>query len=205
MQSSAILKHRLSTEWAVTHFHHHVRKEDRVPGRLRRNQAQKARLVSTKYYYKTAVVAMDRNAFKPAPTSERSKGFLVVNDEGRYWVAPAIDFVSVWSEAEKYWLEEERIQREAQELSAARQKRQGEAYAYGARRATERREGAESSIRALLGGEAAERARITTAHEVRYSEENDSFRPVVTGMVTLMLSDWERMMELINELRDEAR
>ena len=204
MQSSAILKQRLTTDWAVVHYRHHVPKVQRVPGILRRSQAMKARLVSTQYYYKTSVISTDRSMFKLAPTSERSKGFLVT-DGTNFWIAPAVDFVCKWAEAEAPWLVEEEVARKAQEERDAKAKREQDAYTYAQRRAIERRTGAEDSIRALAGADFLESTRISIGASVSYDPERDRYAPVVDGSIQLPLRAFERIIEKYNELLDEVR
>lgn len=204
MQSSQILKQRLTTEWAVTDPHRHVPKSSRVVGILNRSQARKATLVSTKYYYKSGRVVDDRSYFQLAPTSERSKGFLVT-DGNVYWVAPAIDFVSKWAEAEKPWLEAEAAAKALQEAQEKRYERTREAQRYAQQKAQQRADGARDSIKAVLGEKALNDAHVNTSYEVDYDEQKDVVRPRVYGSVMVTLADWERLMEKLSDALDAGR
>jgi hypothetical protein len=204
MQASVILKQRLTTEWAVTHPRHHVPKAYRVVGVLPRSLASKVTLVSTKYYRKTSVITDNRSLFVLAESSERSKGFLVT-DGNLFWVAPAIDFVAKWSEAEKPWLVAEEAARVKQEAANARRQREQDASTYAYTKSQARDQGARDSIKALLGEDTLSASRVQVGYDVEYHAETDRFIPRITGTVSLPLQAFERLIEKYNELLDEVR
>jgi hypothetical protein len=202
MQTKSILANA-DKEFCVVGHGRSVRLVDRTVSRMQRRYSAQIKLVNTDRYEKTHWWTNDINEisrFKVVTDpKERSYGYLVT-DGTTYKVAPANEFVALWSEMETHWskAEAEELLRK-QQYEAERTQRDA-VVKVADERATKMKENVEKSLAVLFGKDRASRISINT--NVDTNIVDGKFVAVATGRVWMELSDLEGMIEMILEARD---
>lgn len=201
MKATDITKQATGTKWAVVSRTAWVRKENKASGKVARNQCDQVIIVGSGMYKRTHYISTinDPDAFKVAPTAERSKGFLTY-DGAVYRVVPSSDFIGLWSEKELVWSvqEQEEANRVKQNQSKALIREEAEATLKNSIPDIE--ENLRLAVTKLLVNPKGFEVRAMVNGD--WNEDSTQYSAYLAGNVTMTISDFQRLLEKIYEAQD---
>jgi len=202
MKSADILKDP-TIEWAVVNPSRSAPRSDRKANDVPREKTLRVKLYDTRYYHKASYI---RPEYDPlyhslAPSTERSKGFLVKDStSGNMYILSASEFLGAWDVCVDEWdakaLKKELEAAEASRRSAIRAEQDATI------RATipTIEANLKSSTAKILGPD----VRVTAylSHEGVWDTDFTKYTPKIVGNVTLTVADYQRLLEKLYEARE---
>jgi hypothetical protein len=203
MQSKDILKSNTpTTTWAVTKGGW-VSKSDKSSGKVSKRYCTPVTIIDPEnQYYVTQVYSAtsDQREWAVAPSSERTKGFLVEDGAQNRWVVKSADFIGLWADKEKEWSAQES---EAEKVEQERQRRHklqsGEDARIKAVNESIERD-LTRSLSDLLTG--ARGIMVSLGVEGIWNEDYTAYQAKTSGRVTIDVKDFQRLLEAVYEARE---
>jgi hypothetical protein len=197
--------------WAIANPNYNYSSTLIKSRRINRSSVVKVKLVDTDYYDLNGVWNWQDfpDNFKKAPAGQKgSKGFLVVSeDNSKYIVVSAKNFIDTYGEMEAYWSVQEKVEAQEKERQGRMSEVRDAALGTARANADSLKESAVKSLMSVLKTvDSSTSVNVRADGEWARNEDGTvdetRFNARTFGTVELSLRDFQRLMEKLYEAQD---